>query len=62
MHLKIKDPKGVTKIVEIDPTASVAVFRELVTKEYNIGSPSQVRMISKGKLLSDENTVESSGL
>lgn len=62
MHLKIKDPKGVTKIIEIEPSASVAAFRELVTKEYQIGSPTQVRMISKGKLLSDDNTVESSGL
>jgi len=51
-----------TKVIEVEPTASVTVLRELVTKEFQASSPTQIRLINKGKLLSDEKTVQSSGL
>lgn len=62
MQLKVRDSKGLTKVIEVEPTASVTVLRELVTKEFQASSPTQIRLINKGKLLSDENTVQSSGL
>ena len=42
--------------------SSIAILRELASKEFQAASPSQVRLINKGKLLVDENTVQSSGL
>lgn len=55
--MKVRDSKGVTKIIEVEPSSSVSVLRELVSKEFQASGPSQIRLINKGKLLVDENTV-----
>lgn len=62
MKFRIRDPKGNLKNIEIEATATIDALRELVTKEFNASSPKQVKLISKGKLLTDGTSISSTNL
>jgi hypothetical protein len=62
MKFRIRDPKGTLKNIEIEADATVEQLRDLVTKEFGASSPKQVRLISKGKLLTDEKVISDTNL
>lgn len=62
MKLKIRDQKGLLKEIEIDSNLSIAQLREQVAIEFQASSPEQIKLINKGKLLLNEQTISSSNL
>jgi uncharacterized ubiquitin-like protein YukD len=62
MKLKIRDQKGLLKEIQIDSNLSIAQLREQVAVEFQASSPEQIKLINKGKLLLNEQTISSSNL
>lgn len=62
MKLRVRDPKGNMKEIEIEKTDSVKKLRELAAKEFSASTPNAVKLVNKGKLLTDTMTIESAKL